>query len=395
MPSSWRKPATFAPPDQPSAYCPRAVVRSSRRGTVMDFSTLSFSARRFVGVEGDRLLHRDQRHQLEQVVLDHVARRADAVVVAGAAADADVLGHRDLHVVDEVGVPERLEHLVGEPHRQDVLHRLLAEVVVDPEDRLGRERVAERGLQLARRLEVVTERLLHHDPTPRPGLRVDHPVLLELLHDVAEQARAGWPGRTRGCRPCRARCRARRGCGQVAERDVVVELTRHEPEALGELLPDLLTELGAGVLLHRVVHDRREVLVGPVAPGEADQAEPRRQQPAVGQVVDRRHHLLARQVAGDAEQHQPARPGDARQPAVLGIAEGVGPASGLARRAHCSAWRTASRSAGLARCSRSTGRPFSASTCPSPTACAIRNSWKVNGRSGTARSRSGWLVTWR
>ncbi len=58
-------------------------------------------------VEGDRLLHGGQRQQLQQVVLDDVAGGADAVVVAGPAADADVLGHGDLHVVDVVGVPDR------------------------------------------------------------------------------------------------------------------------------------------------------------------------------------------------------------------------------------------------------------------------------------------------
>ena len=71
------------------------------------------------------------------------------------------------------------------------------------------------------------------------------------------------------------------------ERDVVVEVAGHEPEALGELLPDLLAERRARVLLDRVVHDLGEVLVGPVAPGEPDQREARRQQAAVGQVVDR------------------------------------------------------------------------------------------------------------
>ena len=44
------------------------------------------------------------------MVLDDVTGRADPVVVAGPAADADVLGHRDLHVVDVVVVPDRLEH---------------------------------------------------------------------------------------------------------------------------------------------------------------------------------------------------------------------------------------------------------------------------------------------
>ena len=92
-----------------------------------------------LGVEGDRLLHRGERQQLQEVVLDDVAGGADAVVVARAAADADVLGHGDLHVVDVVGVPDRLEHLVGEAQRQQVLDRLLAQVVVDPEHRVGRE----------------------------------------------------------------------------------------------------------------------------------------------------------------------------------------------------------------------------------------------------------------
>ena len=39
-------------------------------------------------------------------------------------------------------------------------------------------------------------------------------------------------------------------------------------------------------------HDLAEVLVVPVASGEPDQRERRRQQAAVGQVVDRRHQLL-------------------------------------------------------------------------------------------------------
>ena len=132
------------------------------------------------------------------------------------------------------------------------------------------------------------------------------------------------------------------GAPQLVEGDVVVEVAGHEPEALGELLPDLLAELGAGVLLDRVVHDLREVLVGPVAPGEADQAEAGRQQPAVGQVVDRRHQLLAGQVAGDAEEHQPAGAGDPGQPPVLRVAQRVD-ASGSRGCGHASASRSAAQ----------------------------------------------------
>src|SRR3712207_8928032 len=53
--------------------------------------------------------------------------------------------------------------------------------------------------------------------------------------------------------------------------------------------------------------DLGEVLVGPVTPCEAHQAETGRQQPAVREVVDRGHDLLARQVARHAEEHHPAR----------------------------------------------------------------------------------------
>ena len=219
----------------------------------------------------------------------------------------------------------RLEHLVGEAHRQDVLHGLLAEVVVDPEDRLRGEGRRQRLLQLAGRLEVVPERLLDHHAPPRPRSGVDQAVLLELVDDVAEEARRDREVEGMVAAGAADHVELVEGAGQVAERDVVVEVSGDEPEALGQLLPDLLAELRAGVLLDRVVHDRGEVLVGPVAPGEADQAEPRRQQTAVGQVVDRRHHLLAGQVAGDAEEHHPARSGDPRKSPVLRRAEWVDP----------------------------------------------------------------------
>jgi hypothetical protein len=133
-------------------------------------STFSFSARRPWASKDRRLLHRGQREQLEQVVLDDVAGGADAVVVPGAAADADVLGHGDLHVVDVVGVPDGLEHLVGETQGQQVLDRLLAQVVVDAEHRVGGEDLLDDGVEFLGRRQVVAERLL--DDHPPPGVPV-------------------------------------------------------------------------------------------------------------------------------------------------------------------------------------------------------------------------------
>ena len=140
---------TCSPPCQPAAYWPRAVALARSSGSAHRGEHLLLLGAQVLGVEGDRLLHGGERQQLEQVVLDDVAGRADAVVVARAPGDADVLGHRDLHVVDVVGVPDRLEQLVGEAQRQQVLHRLLAEVVVDAEDRVGREDALDDVVELA------------------------------------------------------------------------------------------------------------------------------------------------------------------------------------------------------------------------------------------------------
>ena len=118
-------------------------------------------------VERARLLHGGEGQQLQQMVLDDVPGRADAVVVAGPAADPDVLGHGDLHVVDVVAVPDRLVQLVGEPQRQQVLDRLLAEVVVDAEHRLSAGNTElTRPLSFCADSEVVAERLLDHHPPP-------------------------------------------------------------------------------------------------------------------------------------------------------------------------------------------------------------------------------------
>ena len=82
---------------------------------------------------------------------DHVAERAGLLVEGGAALDVDRLRHVDLDVGDVVAVPDRLEQPVGEPQRQDVLRRLLAEEVIDPVDRLLVEHLVQRGVQLLAR----------------------------------------------------------------------------------------------------------------------------------------------------------------------------------------------------------------------------------------------------
>ena len=130
-----------------------------------------------------RRLHRDRREHLHEVVDDDVAQRPDGVVEVAAVGDAEVLGHGDLHAVDVVAVPHRLEHRVREAQVEDLLEAHLAEVVVDPEDLRLVDVLVQLGGERPCRLEVVAERLLDDDPgvLGEAGIR-------EALHDRREQA---------------------------------------------------------------------------------------------------------------------------------------------------------------------------------------------------------------
>ena len=68
------------------------------------------------------------------MILDHVSHCACFFIVAAAAFDAERLGDGDLHVIDVRAVPQRLQQNVGEAQRHEILHRFLAEIVVDAED---------------------------------------------------------------------------------------------------------------------------------------------------------------------------------------------------------------------------------------------------------------------
>ena len=116
------------------------------------------------------------------MVLDHVAQRAALVVIA-ARAGADGLGHGDLHVVDVRRVPDRLEQDIGEAQSEQVLDRLFAEVVVDAIDLILGEDLGDLVVDLDRRREIVSERLLDH----HARIATVEPLLGDVVADRPEQ----------------------------------------------------------------------------------------------------------------------------------------------------------------------------------------------------------------
>ncbi len=105
------------------------------------------------------------------MVLEDVAHRASLFVEGGAALDPERLGDRDLHVVDELAVPDRLENAVCKAQRQHVLDGLLAEVVVDPEDLVLGEVLADQRVQARAPTSGRAERLLDDQPDPAVPVR--------------------------------------------------------------------------------------------------------------------------------------------------------------------------------------------------------------------------------
>src|SRR5262249_18422444 len=110
-----------------------------------------------IAIEGDRWLHANHGEQLEQMVWHHVAQCTGPLIKAPPSLDTDGLGGGDLHVIDMIASPERLEDAIGEAQYQDVLHRLLAEEVVDSIDLVLRQHLEDLRVESLSRCKVMPE----------------------------------------------------------------------------------------------------------------------------------------------------------------------------------------------------------------------------------------------
>ena len=123
------------------------------------------------------------------MVRHHVAQRAGRIVIAAAASDGERFRDRDLHVVDVIAIPDRLEQSVGEAQHQDVLHRLLAEIMVDAENLILLENAEKLLIERPRGSEIGAERLLDDDAPPGAVVLPRQAGLAEMAADRREARR--------------------------------------------------------------------------------------------------------------------------------------------------------------------------------------------------------------
>src|SRR5215472_4826238 len=100
------------------------------------------------------------------MILNHVADRARFVVELPSSGNAEVFRHGNLHALNMVSIPDRLNNRIVEPEVHKALHCTLTQVVVDPENGGFRKDLVDRAVQLSRRGSVATKRFLDNDPRP-------------------------------------------------------------------------------------------------------------------------------------------------------------------------------------------------------------------------------------
>ena len=262
-----------------------------------------------VRLERGRRLHADEADELEEVVLQDVARRAGLLVERAAVLDAHRLGHGDLDVVHVAAVPERLEEAVPEAEDHQVADGLLAQVMVDAVDLRLAEDLADLAVELLCRSEVVSERLLDDDPPPAAVVQfvveADAP---ELGDDLRELRRLG-----REVEQAVAACAALlvkrvEMLGQAVERGGLVEVQLLVFDPLRERAPCRLVERQhAGVFLERAPDLIAEGVVVVRAPADRQDNELVGQEVRPPQLVEGRHDLPVGEVAGRPEQHEDRR----------------------------------------------------------------------------------------
>src|ERR1700722_2827612 len=243
------------------------------------------------GLQRRRRLHRHERKNLKQVSHHHVAKRSHGFIERRALAEPQRLRHVNLHVVDEIAVPDGLKESVGEAEREDVLRRLLAEEVVDAKYLSFVEYLVQFGVQRYRARKVSAERLFHDDAGA-----LDESGVAEEAH--RRQGSIRWDAQIMQATALGAERLLRGRYGRLEGGRARRE--GHVIEILGKGIPVRRTHLTRGELVECAAHFRAQALRVQVLQRHTDDAAPR-DEPGGCQVEEARPELAAREVTRRTE----------------------------------------------------------------------------------------------
>src|SRR5262249_3360954 len=201
----------------------------------------------------------------------------------------------------------------------DVLHRLLAEIVVDAVDLVLVENREQLAIERLGGGEVTTERLLDDDAGPRSVARgLDQAGLAERRPDRAERL-----GRRRQVEDDVALGTVPRGdlvqgAAQLVDVTPAVERAASIVRGALQALEERPVDGRRAELVHRLRQTLAHGLVGERLRAEGDDREVLVEEPVPGEVVERREKLAVREVAAAAEDHQLAGWGGAGAGVVAG-----------------------------------------------------------------------------
>ena len=223
----------------------------------------------------------------------HVLECPGRLVEGDPVVDAQGLGDVDLHVIDVVTVPDRLEEAVGETEGQYVLGRLLAQEVVDPEDLFLVEEPVHQVVERPGAGQVGAEGLLHDDPRPVHQVR-----LAQQLNHISGCGRRN----AEVVQPPDVPADRRFGSGHGGGQSVRPRRLGHEAQPLLEPGPLQQGDLPRGVLVAGPPRQVAEVLVGELAapcPDDLVLGEHAR----LCEVEKPRQEFARRKVTGGSEEH--------------------------------------------------------------------------------------------
>ncbi len=249
-------------------------------------------------------LHGEQRDDLEQVVLDYVAQAAGALVKGTAAVDAEILRQRHLDARDIVAVPDRFEERIGETEVEDVHDRLLAEEVIDAEDRIFGEDAARDAVERARGAKIAPERLFDDDARIAGETGAAEPFDHRLEQSGRDRQIV------RGARRAAQRLIYRLVGGLIVVVPADVAEEGQQAVQRGRIVD-------AARSFHAILHAVAQLRQAPVPPGDANDRDV--QGATFGELVKRGEDLLVRKIAGRAEQHQCVRTGRGHRDLAAGV----------------------------------------------------------------------------